>query len=103
MPQATSHASLNEMTGAPTDGTTQLFHLGSSPIAEAKRIQAALQDKGVQLVLVADPESCRSKNCQPRIEIFVRPEDATQVEEFFKVRADEFGGPFLSALSSTRA
>ncbi|OFZ19301.1 MAG: hypothetical protein A2X94_04000 [Bdellovibrionales bacterium GWB1_55_8] len=56
--------------------------LGKSELADAKRLQSALEERGVRLSLVNDPAACTTKTCKPTVDVFARPMDLPQVREF---------------------
>ena len=57
--------------------------LGVIDYAEAKRIQARLEERGVRLRLKNNPETCSSGGCKPTVEIFALETDLAKVQEFF--------------------
>ncbi len=57
-----------------------LARVGTVGYPEAKRLQAALAERGVTLVLRGDPDSCNS--CTPVVELYVSEADAPRLAEF---------------------
>lgn len=67
--------------------------LGMSDYAEAKRIQAKLELRRVELRFKADPETCGSKTCKPRVEVWVKQTDIPVFKEFMMLeQSRDFGG-----------
>jgi hypothetical protein len=56
--------------------------LGAADYSEAKRLKAALEERGVILNLVSNPESCGTGGCMPQLEMFARAIDVVRVQEF---------------------
>src|SRR5438045_1423961 len=63
---------------------TQLMLIGVAEYSEAKRLQAALREKGIPISLAAAPESCTTKNCKPSLQIFVPEEHLQAAAEFIQ-------------------
>jgi hypothetical protein len=51
----------------------EYVQVGEAPVAEARRLQALLERRGVALELAADPESCGS--CAPTVALYLKPAD----------------------------
>ena len=64
--------------------TDELILLGVIDYNEAKRIRFALEEQGVRLELISNPETCPSGGCQPKVEVFTRTQDLEKVQLFFK-------------------
>jgi hypothetical protein len=56
--------------------------LGIFPIKEAKRIQAALAERGVKVSLVHNSETCESGSCAPSVEARFAAADLETVRSF---------------------
>ena len=57
--------------------------LGVVEYAEGKRLKSALADRGVQLELKSNPETCTT-GCKPTVEIHIREEDVAVVRAFME-------------------
>ena len=57
--------------------------LGVIDLAEAKRVRSILGERGVELFLRSNPETCASGACRPTVEIYVTEIDLPKVKEFF--------------------
>jgi hypothetical protein len=67
--------------------------LGAVDYAEAKRLKSALEDRGVILKIVSNPESCGTGGCSPKLELFARQEDLPKFQEFIvEERTRALGG-----------
>lgn len=70
----------------------ELHLVGTAEYSEAKRIQAALKDKGVLITVTGNPETCTTRNCKPALEMLAREQDIPAVIEFLKQeRARDLG------------
>jgi hypothetical protein len=58
--------------------------LGVIDLSEAKRIRSILEDRGVQLRLHSNPDTCASGACRPTVEVFVAEIDVPKVRELFQ-------------------
>ncbi|MGK5082117.1 hypothetical protein WDW37_02340 [Bdellovibrionota bacterium FG-1] len=66
------------------DEGAEWIHLGAAEHSEAKRLKSALEDLGVELQILSDPESCSTGGCKPKLEIMVRKRDLEKVKSFFE-------------------
>lgn len=57
--------------------------LGVMSISEAKRIQSAMEDRGVRLRLVSNPHTCTTGGCTPTVELHALSADLEAVKAFF--------------------
>lgn len=62
--------------------------LGVVELREAKRLQAALRDKNVELTLVSNPETCASGSCAPTVELRALPGDVEVFRDFLRAERD---------------
>jgi hypothetical protein len=65
---------------------SDLLHLTVMPLHDAKDLQRALKDKGVEIILNHDKKTCSSGGCQTTVELLVEPTEANLqiVGEYFK-------------------
>jgi hypothetical protein len=56
--------------------------LGTIDYTEAKRLKSALEERGVILKLVSNPQTCGTGGCAPKLEVFVKESDTPRVKEF---------------------
>ncbi len=58
-----------------------LIKVGVCDYTEAKRLKAALEERGIVIELHADPANCRT-GCKPQIEVLAREQDIAGFREF---------------------
>jgi len=63
-----------------TEETGDSVLLGTAEYAEGKRIQALLDERGIQVTLASNPESCK-KGCKITVEVFAREKDLPAIRE----------------------
>lgn len=56
--------------------------IGTIEYNEAKRIKAALSEKGIELRLAGDSTACASKSCRISLQVFSQTKDLPLVREF---------------------
>jgi hypothetical protein len=79
---------IEEATGAETP--SEHVKIGEAPIREAKRLQAALAERGVAVRLASDPEQCNS--CSPKIMMSIHRSDLAAFQALMnEERARAFG------------
>lgn len=62
-------------------------HLGSSEFNEAKRLQALLEERGVEISLISEPHSCGPKSkggCKITVEVYAHEIDVPKIREFLQ-------------------
>lgn len=64
--------------------------LGIIELAEAKRVRSVLVERGVNLELVSNPETCSSGNCAKTVEVFVSREQLPIVTEFYQAEKERY-------------
>jgi hypothetical protein len=70
-----------------------LHFLGTALFTEAKRIQAALKERGVIVTLINNPDAPAAAGKPQKIEMYVEEEAVPQVAEFFRQeKARDLGG-----------
>ena len=63
---------------------TGMHFLGIAEFSEAKRLHAALKERGIPITLMSNPDHCSTKTCRPGLEMFVAEEHLPSVVEFLK-------------------
>ena len=58
--------------------------LGEVEYGEAKRLQAVLAERGVQMLLASNPDSCGTGGCKPKLEVRVPSQSMELVRAFFE-------------------
>jgi hypothetical protein len=60
--------------------------LGVMELQEAKRVRSHLEERGVRLELVSNPETCGDGKvgCKPSVEVYAQEADVPLIAEFFK-------------------
>jgi hypothetical protein len=56
--------------------------LGVIEYTEAKRIRGLLEDQGIELKFVNNPETCGTGDCKPSVEVYAAEIDMPRVREF---------------------
>lgn len=73
-----------------TEQKAEYVRIGEAPIREAKRLQAALEARGVVVRLASDPEQCNS--CSPKIMMSIHVSQVEVFQAFLREeRAHMFG------------
>jgi hypothetical protein len=68
----------------------EYINVGEAPIQEAKRLQAALEARGVAVRLASDPEQCNS--CSPKVMMSIHRSYVDAFQRFLREeRAQMFG------------
>lgn len=64
--------------------SNNLIHLGSSEFNEAKRLQSLLEERGVKLSLLKNPDNCATGGCKITVEVYASEGDIPVIREFFR-------------------
>ena len=62
----------------------EMTRIGTLELGEAKRIRSLLLEKGIQLELVSDPQTCSTGGCARTVDVFVASEKIPEVTDFLK-------------------
>ncbi len=73
---------MTESADAVNKDDPEYVQVGEAPIREAKRLQAALDERKVAVRLASDPESCNS--CSPKILMMIHRNDVEKFQAFLK-------------------
>ena len=64
---------------------SRFIQLMSIDLAEAKRIQSILSERGVSLVIHSEiDDCCEKKSCKPSVQVYVLEQDLPRVNLFFQ-------------------
>ena len=67
--------------------------LGTIDFNEAKRIRSVLEDRGVKVEIVNNPDTCSTGGCKPTVEVYIQESDRVAVQAFIEEeKAREMAG-----------